>query len=378
LAGLYFSIILVEIAAFIYFAILLYLLMKKQIPPGYFSYLILAYVLSAFVSMISGGDSIKELPRLFPHLMILSYFPITYLIGNQKSFKTSQWLHWIMIFATLSAIVGVIYHCMGKERTTSTYGGYYTLANMMAWSIPFSIALFLERKDWKSVIYGIAILLQLLALWWTFTRSAMLALVGAIGIWFLSQIFQLTSGKRDLTKNQLIRWSFVMSLPVLLILLVLTSSDARMNPFTSSENGEQETVDLTSGRQSIFEDAIRIIKQDLTDKKYSRLIFGYGQHSRFRLVNNEFTSWESDYLQILMNQGILGLLILLLMYLYFIKVIWLNLLDRSILLNGISIAGFTIFFMSFFTLKLTGWHSGAMFIITMAFLENHKLNEPLS
>jgi hypothetical protein len=47
-------------------------------------------------------------------------------------------------------------------------------------------------------------------------------------------------------------------------------------------------------------------------------------------------------------------------------------------MNGISVAGFTIFFMSFFTLKLTGWHSGAMFIITLAFLENHKLNEPLS
>ena len=108
------------------------------------------------------------------------------------------------------------------------------------------------------------------------------------------------------------------------------------------------------------------------EKEYTGIIFGYGQHSRYRLVNNEFTSWESDYLQIMMNQGILGLFILLLIYFHFLKIIWRNFLTRSDILNGISAAGLTIFLMSFFTLKLTGWHSGAMFVITLTFLENYN------
>lgn len=310
---------------------------------------------------------------MFPHFMILSYFPLTYLIQNRRSFKTSQWLQWVLVLATLSAIVGIIFHYMGKERTTSTYGGYYTLANMMAWSIPLSIALLLESKGRKTLIYGVVIVMQLLALWWTYTRSAMLALVGAIGIWFLFCCVQMISRKRLPAKQQLIRWTFILSLPVLLAVFTLTSPDPRINPFAKSENGQQETLDLTSGRQSIIEDAIRIISQDLHEREYGRIVFGYGQHSRYRLVNNEFTSWESDYLQILMNQGILGILILLLMYFYFLKIVWKSLLARSDLLHGISAAGLTLFLMSFFTLKLTGWHSGAMFIITLAFLENHKL-----
>ena len=181
---------------------------------------------------------------MFPHFMILSYFPLTYLIQNRRSFKTSQWLQWVLVLATLSAIVGIIFHFMGKERTTSTYGGYYTLANMMAWSIPLSIALLLESKGRKTLIYGVVIVMQLLALWWTYTRSAMLALVGVIGIWFLFCCVQMISRKRLPAKQQLLRWTFILSLPVLLAVFTLTSPDPRINPFAKSENGQQEINEL--------------------------------------------------------------------------------------------------------------------------------------
>jgi O-antigen ligase len=372
---LYFSIILAEIALIVYTVILIFLILKKEISGNYFSYLLLAYILSGLLSMISGGESIRDLPRMLPHLMVLIYFPINYFLKKQNETKLPQWLKWIFIFATLSAMVGIFYHFLGKERTTSTYGGYYTLANVMSWSLPISIALLIGSKKRHLFIYIVAIFIQFIALWWTYTRSAMLAVVGALGIWFIIWITKNILHRTRSFRQIILDGVIFLSLPLLLVIFTLTSKNPRINPLAKNQINNRENVDLTSGRESIMQDAYQVISQDWQKGQFKKVILGYGQHSRYRLVNNEFTSWESDYLQILMNQGIVGLAIILLLYLYFLKQILRGLLSNNHLLQGLAASGLTIFLMSFFTLKLTGWHSGAMFMIILAFLDNNQLGK---
>lgn len=373
LTGLYFSIILAEIALVVYTSILFFLIFKKEINADYFSSLLLAYVLSGLLSMISGGDSIRDLPRMLPHLMVLIYFPVTYFQKKENQIDLLRWLRWIFLLATLSAIVGIVYHFLGKERTTTTYGGYYTLANLMSWSVPVSIALLIQSKSRPLLIYIAATFVQFIALWWTYTRSAMFAVVGALGIWFFFWITKNIIHKTFSFRQILLGGVIFLSLPVLLVIFTLSSEDPRINPFAKNQVKDQVNIDFTSGRGSIIQDAYRVISKDWQEKQYKKIILGYGQHSRYRLVNDEFTSWESDYLQITMNQGIVGLVIILLLYLYFLKRIWRGLRSDNNLLNGLAVSGLTIFLMSFFTLKLTGWHSGAMFIIILTFLENQQL-----
>jgi len=199
--------------------------------------------------------------------------------------------------------------------------------------------------------------------------------VGALGIWFIFWITKNILHRTRSLRQIILDGVIFLSLPLLLVIFTLTSNNPRINPLVKNQIYNRENVDLTSGRESIMQDAYQVISEDLQKGQFKKFILGYGQHSRYRLVNNEFTSWESDYLQILMNQGIVGLAIILLLYLYFLKRILRGLLSNNHLLQGLAASGLTIFLMSFFTLKLTGWHSGAMFMIILAFLDSNQLGK---
>ncbi len=365
--GLFFTPVVLEAAAAALVIALLFFLFQKPTPHfRLVHYLIVGYFLSAIITFLLSGQTKNELSKFLPHFILLSYLPLSIWAHHRKDLQTKRWILWIITAATFAALAGIINHFLGKDRTTTTFGGYFTLAALMSWSLPLSVGLFLQTETRR--IYGFILILlaQLLALWWTFTRSAFLGLFIGFGIWFVIAAFL----KRSIKKPDIAKWIISFSLPLILLLLIFFSRDQRINPFSPSESSSSSTVDLSSGRKGIILDAISILKADLRQMNAIKLLFGHGLSSYRRLVESPWASWESDYLEIMMNQGLAGLIIILSLYFYFLKAVWKGLQSHSLLTNGVAISGIIFWVMSFFTLKLVSWHSGGIFLITLLLLEH--------
>lgn len=365
--GLFFTPILLEAAAVLLMVFFIFFIFQKpalDLTPIH--YVILAYCISAIVAFLVNGQTLNDLPKFLPHFILLSYLPLSFWSARERDFKTERWIHWIIACGVLAALVGIVNHFLGKDRTTTTFGGYFTLAALMSWSIPLTIGHFLQFESKKSYYYIFFLLLQLLALWWTFTRSAFLGLFIGFVVWFVITLFI----KKNIKKSSLLKWTIVFSLPLILLLLIFLSNDQRINPIAKAESSSSLTVDLSSGRKGIIRDALSIINSDLQQMNFSSLVFGHGLSSYRRLVQSPWASWESDYLEILMNQGIVGLILILLLYFYFLRVVWQGLQSDSVLTNGVAISGIIFWIMSFFTLKLVSWHSGGVYLLTLLLLEH--------
>lgn len=367
ICGLFFTPLLLEVAAALLLVFLLFFIFQK--PAPHFTpihYVILTYCLSAIFAFLVSGQTLDDLPKFLPHFVLLSYLSLSLWLARERDFKTLRWIHWIIACGVLAALVGIVNHFLGKDRTTTTFGGYFTLAALMSWSIPLTIGRFLQVESKKIYYYIFFLLLQLLALWWTFTRSAFLGLFIGFGVWFVTMLFI----KKTIKKSSLLKWTIVFSLPMILLLLIFLSSDQRINPIAKADSSSSSTVDLSSGRKGIILDALSILNSDLQQMNFSSLIFGHGLSSYRRLVHSPWASWESDYLEILMSQGILGLIIILLLYFYFLRMIWQGLQSESVLTNSMAISGIIFWIMSFFTLKLVSWHSGGIFLLILLLLEH--------
>lgn len=366
IVGLFFTPLLLETAAALLMVSLFFFIFQKPTPnfaPLHF--VILAYCLSAIITFFISGQTLNELPKFLPHFILLSYLPLSFWLDKEKNFKTNPWIQWIIACAVIAALVGIVNHFLGKDRTTTTFGGYFTLAALMSWSIPLTVGRFLQSKSKKMYHYILLLLLQFMALWWTFTRSAFLGLFIGFGIWFVMALFI----KKTVKKTSLLKWTIIFSLPLILILLIFFSSDQRINPIAKAEPSSSLTVDLSSGRKGIIMDALSILKSDLQKMNFASLVFGHGLSSYRRLVQSPWASWESDYLEILMSQGIVGLVLIVLLYVYFLRAVWRGLWSNSVLTNSVAISGIIFWIMSFFTLKLVSWHSGGIFLLTLLLLE---------
>jgi hypothetical protein len=142
-----------------------------------------------------------------------------------------------------------------------------------------------------------------------------------------------------------------------------------MNPTVKQQTESAQNFDVTSGRSDIIQSAISILKSDIENRDYLPLLFGHGPYCYQRLVGGPYSSWESDYLHSLMVQGIIGLILVLYIYYNLLRRIIQGLRSNNYFLNSLAAAGIITFIMSFFTLRLTGWHSAGVFIIIYNFLE---------
>ncbi len=366
-AGLFFTHILLQIIAAVYFLLLITLLIEKR-TLNTLHCLVILYVLSGILAFGLGQLPVSQNKALLPHLVFLSIIPLSIFTKSQKQPPLKTWAMVMTIFATLTAMIGIFYHFQGMERTRGFFGGYFTLAFLMACTIPFTMGVYLQSKSRWKFIYILMICLQLAALWWTYTRSAFLGLVMAISSWFFVKILTGSKSKLNFKTFLQLRWLAIFAIPVLLLVLMLNSEDPRLNPFAVPSSTGSITEDFSSGRLGIIKDAVQITRQALASSDWIALLFGHGLHSRQRLVDSPFHSWESDYLQVFMNQGMTGLLLVILIYVYFFKEISCGFKSQSFLLQGLAASGITFFTMSFFTSGITNFHSGAIFAVIYTFL----------
>ncbi len=233
--------------------------------------------------------------ELVPFL-ILCAWPAIVRAWPRGQLSLRRWAWGFTGVATLAALAGGVRHFAGVERTYGFYGGYFTLAVLLAVALPIGCGLWATTRDRRASWWlAVALVVQLVALWWTGTRSAYLAFLVAHAIWWLTSVRRVP--KRSLA---------TLALPVLLLGFLARSSDSRLNPVRNAPNPREITEDLSSGRLGIMRDAAVQWSAAWHLGAVGRLLFGYGLESRGRLVGGAFKSWESDWLQALMDQGIFG------------------------------------------------------------------------
>ncbi len=373
IGSFFISIILVEVAAAFYLLIFLLLLFSRRVTwSDPMSILIIAYVLSGLLSFLTSRES-----NLLVHLTLLCYIPLATGYAGQKNIKVKHWITGIIGFATITAIAGIINHFTGEERTSGFFGGYFTLATLMCWGIPLAAGMFLAEVNKIRWLYLFSILLQTMALWWTFTRSALLGLFIGLGCWVGFYIFRHLRSGDSWNRPVLMKWAILGLVPLLLVILVFTSQDPRMNPLARPPDTMEHNLDFSSGRNSIIRDAISRVTDDWHDQHFLSLVVGYGLSSRQRLIGGGFTSWESDYLQSFMDQGLIGFLLVMGIYFLYSRRILKGLMAENFLLNTLAAAGIVTLVMSIFTLRITGWHSAGVFIINYFLLQRGIRNEAI-
>ena len=160
LAGLYFSIVILQIAAVIYILVFFLIILRiKTLKLRSEDYLFLLFFLSWLISSVIAGQY-----HILMYLIPLCFVPISLQVWHKKTLDLEKWIHWIILFASITAIIGIIYHCLGRERTTGAYGGYFILATLFTKSIPLTLSLFFENPLKKGVWYLLLAFPQILAL----------------------------------------------------------------------------------------------------------------------------------------------------------------------------------------------------------------------
>ena len=153
-----------------------------------------------------------------------------------------------------------------------------------------------------------------------------------------------------------------------MVTLLFTTSDSRLNPLMIFNN-----PDLSSGRNEIYYDAYEVFKTDL-NTGWENIILGHGLESRIILFPKSlYTSWESDYIETFISQGLVGLLLVVLIYYQLFKRLFQLLLkvrqtEYYKFALGLLVSGIAFFTISFFSSQLVGRNSSAYFVVIYALI----------
>ncbi len=378
--GLTISHIFLQVSAVMLFLLLLPLLfLRKELWQSTMNKLILGFFISGLIAFGMVSFDGKFLPKLMPHLVLLGSIPIVYYHRKYRYPETGKWLPWLLGLAALAACAGIYFYFQGLPRTKGFFGSYFTLAALLAATIPLTCGMLLHQKSVREVMLWTGILyLQFIPFWWTYTRSAFLGLFLGLLVWAVIVFMKYMRKQLRFEKTDVTKWGIILALPLILVLLIITAKDGRINPFyrppvSVSAEKPAPPVNFTSDRNRIVADVFRITGENLVNNRYDYLFFGHGLKSRNRLIDNYIGSWEADILQAWMDQGILGVLLLLGIYAIFLIRIFRGLMADDPISNGVAAAGIAYCLMSLFTLQLTAFNSAGIFALLYTFLPAGKL-----
>lgn len=376
--GLFITHVLLQAAAALFIAGGLVALARgRSWRPTLLDGVLMAYALSGLIAFwVSGLPPARIGAAMLHHIVLLSWIPLRAWLetGREDAHGLSldRWGNAVVVLAVVVSAAGVWRHVVeGLERTSGFFGGYFTLASLLVWSLPLTAGLYLSRSRGAGRWYVPALLLQFFALWWTLTRSAFLGWMVAVGVWLIMHLWRTRGARRPLIGLLRERWAVVILMPLLLVILVAGSRDPRINPLRNAAPAVEapaRSVDLSSGRGEIIADAGRLLGAARDGGQWRAILLGFGLDSRNRLVESDFTSWESDYLQALMNQGVVGLLLILALWGSLLRTVWQGLRSGDPRLMGLAAGGLALFLMSPLTLKMTSWHSAGMILLTASWI----------
>ena len=350
-----------QIATTIFFPIIIYLIIRhiKERKLTAIELLIILLFFSSLLSIYLSPNPSVAAKNIIYHSILLIIIPLSYLAEYDKKISVYFIGKMISVFALLAACLGIVRFINGAERAFGFFGGYYTLACVLAFSIPITVAtIFYSKNLWKYITI-ISSLVQIAALWFTFTRSALLGLLVGCIIAIFIYFFQSKTTKAARTKIVL---ASVLT-AIAMVTLLFTTSDSRLNPLMIFNN-----PDLSSGRNEIYNDAYQVFASNL-NTEWKNIILGHGLESRIILFPKSlYTSWESDYIETFISQGLVGLLLVVLIYYQLFKRLF-QLLSKVSQTGyykfalGLLASGIAFWSISFFSSQLVGRNSSAYFVV---------------
>ncbi len=368
IAGIFLTHILTQLAAAIGLIFLVFRFRRLQFnshhPLTILSLLLGAMaVISLWFPVVQPASA----PAILPYLILLSVLPHLEQRGKLSLPEIVSRARWIVILAAAAALTGVIRHFEPLDRTKGLYGGYFTLAVSITFAIPLTLGWYRRLQARFRYLLLVLLAVEMAALWWTYTRTAFMALFIGMVIWIFREIWAARRTGNRFSRSFL---SLLVAVPLSLIILTATSSDHRINPLAPIPASElaSDAADLSSGRSGIIADAGKILHGDFSQKKYLALLAGHGIRSRSRLVKSKFKSWESDYLQSFMDLGTTGLVLILLIYFSFFRQLFLVSRMEAPFYRSLVVAGISFWLMSFLTLQLTSITGAAIFCVVIGLL----------
>ncbi len=313
---------------------------------------------------------VQALPGTMPFLILVAAVFMRRLCQHTLQEKAVFWIWTFILFSSIPALTGIVQHGLGAPRSAGVYGGIYNLSILMAVTLPVGTGLFLKTRRLRGKGLLVFILTShFLALWYTATRAAFLAVLFGMGLWCANYLFRFLRFPKD--KHLLQNGLTISIIPLTLILMILSSDDYRINPFFNppSEYYTSGKGDLTTYRLGIIKDAWHILQTDIQDNQYAKVLWGHGIYSRKRLVPSVHISWQSDYLQVLMDMGLIGLILLIWLYKDFLRTATRKWGHPEVLYQAFAWSALGYFLMSFLTLQVTGLYGAGVFSFLYAFLK---------
>ncbi len=258
----------------------------------------------------------ERMDGLLSYFHLLAYFLV--LISMLKTERIWQWFLKVSVGVSvlvtlygLLQLAGVLTVTQGGVRLTATLGNATYLAVYLLVHIFLAVLLLVKRRGtlWPRYLYGGAVVLQLVVLYYTATRGAILGLIGGTLLTLLIlAIFQ----KENSHARKLALLSFV-GIIVLLggFLLFKNTSGVKSSPVLSRFASISLADTTTDSRLTIWRMAIRGFKE--------RPILGWGPENFIVVFNKYYESrlWPQEpwfdrshniFLDWLISAGILGLI----------------------------------------------------------------------
>jgi hypothetical protein len=287
-----------------YLLILLLLAGMRQIKFDFLSLFILAFIFYAIESLLWGSEIRRTSQTILPFVL---FFSIRTFITEIKQARV------LLIFLVLGFIIPIAFSAytifLGKSiqliewhnqlpRFAGAFTGIHTLSySMLFFSFLYCILHYIYRfrNSLNRFLVGVILVLSAYCLYKSLTRTAM---VGFILFWF---IYLWGANKR----------AFFIAILLSIIVGVVFSDHIYSIVF------KKEKIDFntaTSGRVTLFVNNIKLF----TNSSFTQQLFGRGLGHEHRFA------FHNDYISLLIELGITGLLLYLILLFYLLKDIFLS------------------------------------------------------
>ncbi|MBN2094114.1 MAG: O-antigen ligase family protein [Candidatus Zambryskibacteria bacterium] len=282
----------------IIFACYLILVLRDKSYRPHFSWIIGSLIL--FLAVIGLADIFSENPfksfwsnfeRMEGYITLLhlvAYFVVlssVFKIHNlwNRLLATSVGASAIMAFYGFLQLTGKITINQGSTRVDGTLGNAGYLAIYMVFHIFFATFLFTRSKsNWQKILLGIVALMDLIVLYFTATRGAILGLIGGILVTFIYLLFK--SQKGDRIRKIAIAGTITVLIFIGLFASIRNTTFVKENSVLSRFASLSLSEIKTQGRYYVWPMAIKGFIE--------KPILGWGQES-FNFVFNKYYDPEA-------------------------------------------------------------------------------------
>lgn len=155
-----------------------------------------AYLFVVFVASVFSVSPMVSFKALLAKLWyVVPIFTIGFhAFKNPKNIRTALWL--FLIGLSIVIIYTLIHHSMyafGEKESHWVMSPFFkdhtVYGATVAFAVPIAIGLYFSKKHdlLMQILILLVILIQLLGLYFSYTRAAWLGIIGAVGVWFLIQ-----------------------------------------------------------------------------------------------------------------------------------------------------------------------------------------------